>query len=179
MIRPGGSKRGTEWQDRERANAMNANARANLIKDVFLRCQDARLEFNSAVERCALKGWPDRSEAVRTAAKLQELFIAQLSARLTHLVSRAGSGDIWNEYTTTAQVQGRVQEGWTEGEEQALRSYDAAYSQIQPKIDELQAIADSEAVEEPFEMAKRDRELIAAGWKLNNTVYALDQELAL
>jgi hypothetical protein len=33
-------------------------------------------------------------------------------------------------------------------------------------------------VEEPFEMAKHDPELIAAGWKLNN-VYAVDQELAL
>ena len=158
---------------------MEVRARADLIKDVFLRCQDARLEFNSALERCALKGWPDRSAAVRTATRLQELYFSQLSARLTHLVSRGDMGAPWKEYATTAQVQGRVQEGWTEQEEAALRSYDAAYCQLQPKIDALEAIADSEAVDGPFEMAKRDPELIAAGWKLNNTVYALDQELAL
>jgi hypothetical protein len=32
---------------------------------------------------------------------------------------------------------------------------------------------------ETIEMAKHDPQLIAAGWKLNNTAYALDQELAL
>ena len=155
-------------------------SRAKLVEDVFLRCIDARLAFNHELERCAIKGWPDRRAPARTAARIQELYFSQLSARLSHLVLQNGSDDTaWNAYTNTAKVQERLQEGWTERDERALRSRDSAYVRIESEIVALQAIADPEALDGPYAMAKRDPELIAAGWKLNNTVWELDRELAL
>jgi hypothetical protein len=159
---------------------VKTGVRAKLVEEVFLRYLDARRAFNLALERCALKGWPDRSAAVRNAARLQELFYEILSLRLKHLVLRSASNDIgWNEYTSTEKVQVRVQDGWSEHEEQTLRLRDTAYAQIQSEITKLQAAADPETLIEPFNMAKRDPELVSAGWRLNNTVLALDRELAL
>jgi hypothetical protein len=110
---------------------------------------------------------------------VQELFSSRLSARLTHLVLQNGSDDAtWSDYTSAAKVQERLQEGWSEQEEQTLRLRDAEYAQMQSKIAQLQALADPPALEEPFRMARRDPELVAAAWKLNNTVFALDRELA-
>jgi hypothetical protein len=127
-----------------------------------------------------MKGWPDRSAAVRIADRVEELFFLQLSVRLTQLVSQSGSNHgEWKEYTSNAKVHARLQDGWTEHEEQTLRSSDTDYCQRQREIAELQATADPGALEEPYRMAKRDPEFIAAAWQLSHTVYALDQELAL
>ena len=43
---------------------VKTSARAKLVEDVFLRYLDARRAFNLALERCALKGWPDRGAAI-------------------------------------------------------------------------------------------------------------------
>lgn len=159
---------------------MKTSARAKLVGEVFSTCLDARREFNVALERCAIKGWPERVQAARTAAKVQELFFSQLAARLTHLTLENPSDDTeWSTYTSTAQVQERLQGRWGEQEELALRLRDKTYAQIESEIATLQAIADPEALDEPYRMAKRDPELIAAGWKLNNTVWELDRALAL
>ena len=159
---------------------MKTSTRAKLVEDVFLRCLDARRTFSRGIGRCAIKGWPDRGAAVRITTRVQELFFAQLSARLTHFVLQNGSDDTtWNEYTNTAKVHERLQECWSEHEEQTLRLRDRAYAQIQSEITALQAIADPQSLEEPFRMARRDPELIAAAWELDKTVRALDRELAL
>lgn len=155
-------------------------ARANLVEEVFLKYLDARRAFNLELERCALKGWPDRSVAIRNAARLQELYYSLLSARLNHLVLQNGSDDAtWNNHTNTLKVHERLQDQWSEREEQTLRLSDTAYAQIQSEITKLEAAADPEALIEPFNMAKRDPELVSAGWRLNNTVLDLDRELAL
>lgn len=154
-------------------------ARAKLVEEVFLRCLDARLDFSRALERCAIKGWPDRGVAIRNATRVQELFFLQLSARLTHLVLQNGSDDTaWNDCTSTARVQERLQDRWGEHEEHTLRSRDAAYAQIQSEISRLQAIADTRSLEEPFRMARRDPELMAAARELNDVVLSLDRKLA-
>jgi hypothetical protein len=155
------------------------NASARLVERVFLKCLEARNAFSLELERCSIKGWPDRSAAIRISTRVQELFSLQLSARLTHLVRRHGSDDaLWSAYTSTAKVQERLQEGWSDQEEAVLQKENGEYAQIQIKIAQLQALADPAALEEPFGMARRDPEFIAAAWKLNNTVFALDRELA-
>jgi hypothetical protein len=85
----------------------------------------------------------------------------------------------WNEYTSTAKVHERLQRGWSEDEEQALRLCEKAYARMQSEIAELQATADPPSLDGPFTMAKRDPELISAGSKLDSTIRALDQELSL
>ena len=159
---------------------MKTSGRAGLVEEVFFRYLDARRTFNLALERCALKGWPDRSAAIRNATQLQELYFSQLSARLTHLVLQEGSDDVnWLDYTNTFKVHERLQDRWSEHEEQTLRLSDSAYSQIESEISKREAAADPEILIEPFNMAKRDPELIAAGHELNDTTFALDRKLAL
>lgn len=160
--------------------SVKPGARALLVEDVFRRYLEARQEFNLALERCSLKGWPDKKAAVRNATYLQELFYERLSVRLKHLVLRSGLDEIrWNEYTSTAKVHERLQGGWSESEEQALRLCDKAYARMQSEIAKLQATADPPALDGPFTMAKRDPELVSAGSKLDSTIRALDRELSL
>jgi hypothetical protein len=133
-----------------------------------------------ALERCALKGWPDRKTPIRKATHMQELFYERLSLRLKDLVQRSGLDDTrWTEYTSTKIVHVRVQDGWSEEEEQALRLCNKAYAQIQSEILKVEATTEPPALEEPFAMAKRDPELHSAWSMMNNTVLALDRELAL
>lgn len=159
---------------------MTTSTRAKLVEEVFLSYLDARRVFNLTLERCALKGWPDRSAAITNAARLQELYYSQLSARLTHLVLQNGPNEaMWNDYTTTLKVHERLQDHWCEPEEHLLRLRDARYGQIESDITKLEAAADPETLIEPFNMAKRDRELVAASHDLSNTTCALDRKLAL
>jgi len=119
---------------------------------------------------------------MRDSTTLQGLFFSPLSARLAHLVLQSGLDDaVWRGCTSTLKVHERLEDGWTELEEQTLRLRDATYVQLQSKIAELQtqAMSDSEALKEPFRMAKRDPEFIAEAWKLDETVRSLDRELAV
>src|SRR5665213_2127882 len=144
-------------------------SRVKLVEGVFSRSIDARLKFNLALCRCALKGWPDRADKIRHNTRFHELQLLQLAARLSHLVRHEDSnGNSWCDATTTAIVQRRIQEGWTEEEERVLRSSDASYVQLGDEINKMLATADAEALAEPFRMAKRDPELIASAWELNN-----------
>jgi hypothetical protein len=160
--------------------SVKPETRALLVEGVFLRFIEARVEFILALERCTLKGWPDKRAAIRSNTHLQQLFYELLSLRLKHIVLRSASDDSgWNEYTSTEKVHVRVQDGWSEDEEQALRLCDNAYAQIQSEILKVKATADPSALDGPFAMVKRDPELLSAWSRLNNTVLALDRELSL
>ena len=159
--------------------SVSPDTRALLVEDVFLRFIGARMEFNSTLERCALKGWPDRSAAIRSSTRLQQLYYERLPIRLKHLVLRSAADNTrWNEYSSTEKVHARVQKCWSEGEEASLTSYDKAYAQIQAEILKVEATTDPPALEDPFAMVKRDPELHSAWSRLNSTVLALDRELA-
>ncbi|MGC1458387.1 MAG: hypothetical protein WA825_08940 [Steroidobacteraceae bacterium] len=82
-------------------------------------------------------------------------------------------------YTNTAEVQGRLQEGWSELEEQALRTCNAEYVQICNAIAEMTATANRAALLEPHRMAKGDPEFVAAAWQFDREIRALDDLLAL
>jgi hypothetical protein len=152
--------------------------RGNLVGAVFLKSVDARREFSRTLSRCALKEWPDRAEKIRHNQEFAELQFQQLEARARFVSQHCDQEtDSWADSTSTANAQGRIQEGWCDSEEQQLRSLDAAYIQICGRLDELLATADSEALDGPFTMAKRDPELISAAWKLDGIVRALDSEL--
>jgi hypothetical protein len=70
---------------------------------------------------------------------------------------RVGSDDAkLSGYTNTAKVHERLQGGWSEQEEQALRLCNTAYAKMQGEISKLQAAADPVGLDKPFLMAKRD-----------------------
>ena len=117
---------------------------------------------------------------MKTSTELQELFFLQLSARLAHLVLLSGAeATDWNKYTNTLQVHERLQYFWTGDEEAELLRRDPSYALIPTRISALQAIADPGGLEEPFRMAKRDPELIAAAWEFDRRVRELDRELSI
>jgi hypothetical protein len=154
--------------------SVKPNPRALLVEDVFRRFIEARVEFHLALERCALKGWPDRRAAIRSSTHLQQLFYERLSLRLKHLVLRGASDDVrWNEYTSTEKVHVRIQDGWSEDEERALRLSDQAYAQLESEILQVEATTDPPALDGPFTIVKRDPELLSAWSELNNTVSPL------
>ena len=156
------------------------HSRAVFIQGIFREFFDARLEFNVVFERCALKGWPDRKAAIRTSFRLQELFYARETLRLHHLVSRSASHEAaWQSYGGLNAVLERLQEGWTAADEVALLKRNAKYSAMQTEIQDLQAVLDSPGLERPFEMVKRDPELITAAHELQRKSRGLNERLAL
>ena len=96
--------------------SVDQSKRTALVKGVFNRCVDARLDFNAALMRCALKGSPDKKAAIYTACRIQELALKRLAVRLNYLVAHQPSTTDWNSYTTTALVHRRVQRDWKEHE---------------------------------------------------------------
>jgi hypothetical protein len=162
------------------ADTVKVSTRAKLVEDVFLRYLESRRPFSLELGRCALKGWPDKGLLVRNTTRVQMLFFDQLSTRLARLMLHNGSDDaIWSNYTTTSKVHERLQTDWSGYEEQALRARDSTYTEMQREPIELQAVADPDALFEPFKMARRDPELIAAAWKQNDATISLDGELAI
>jgi len=153
-----------------------------VIRDVFARCVDARLDFNAALARCARKGWPDKKDAIDTAFRVAEAALRRLRVRVDFLVQQGASADAdWNSYTSTALVQTRVQDHWTDKDESGLSRNDPEYVALNLEIEELTRLHDAAGnaaqLEKPYEMAMRDPELIAAGWELNNKVWKLDEQL--
>jgi hypothetical protein len=153
--------------------------RATLVRDVFQQCVDARLEFNAVLKRCAEKGWPDKKSAIAIAFRAQEAMLKRLIVRMNYLLQHGSFAEAgWSAYTTTALVQRRLQEGWTDSEEAALARSDPAYAALQDEIANVRTMVAPAALDDPYEMAKRDPELIAAGHELNDKVWELDKQLS-
>jgi hypothetical protein len=152
--------------------------RAILVHDVFRQYLDARREFNVVLERCSVKGWPDKKADLRMSFRLQELFLERMALRLNHLQNSASEDAVWKSYTTTSAVHERVQEGWKDSDEETLAKKDAAYAALQKEIGDLTATLDPPGLEGPFQMVKGDSELIAAAHDFDRKVRALDGQLS-
>jgi len=153
--------------------------RVLLVREVFRQCIDARLAFNAVIERCASKGWPHRRAPIQVASRVQQLTLKRLLVRLDYLSQHAPDDVAWSSYTSTALVHARVQDDWNADNEAALARSDAAYSALQAEIENLRAKADPPALEEPYRLAKRDPELIAAAWELDRQIRVLDERLSV
>jgi len=153
--------------------------RSAIVCRIFLRYLDARIKFNAELERCALKGWPDRGASIRMATRGQERLLRRLAMRLSELAGREGpEAPRWEVYTSTLKVHKALEDYWTEADEISMRAKHPSYAANEAEIIRIRKSSDPEAVREPFEMAKRDPELVAAGWSLDRTVRDLDLELS-
>jgi hypothetical protein len=160
--------------------SLESRARATLLEEVFRRYLDARHEFNFLLERCTVKGWPDKKAALHVAIRLQELFLTREALRLSHLV-QSSTVDVadWSSYTNMAMVHKRLEEDWNVREEEALRGSHPEYAALQREIESLQAVLDPVGLEGPFAMVRRDAEVIAAGWAFDRLVRSLERQLSL
>jgi hypothetical protein len=152
--------------------------RALLVRDVFYKCIEARIQFNSALSRCAAKGWPDRKAAIGIACRAQEAMLTRLTMRLNYLVEHSSyTPTDWASLTSTALVHERTQESWRDRDEAALKRIDVGYIALNNEIEDLKRKADPVSLEAPYAMARRDAELIAAANLLDRTIRALDERL--
>jgi hypothetical protein len=156
------------------------NPRALFVRDVFRQFFDARRSFLEILERCVIKGWPDRKAAVRVNFRLQELFYACETLRLDHLVNHSSSNQAaWGSYVSLSNVHERLNKGWGDLDEATLKNNDSAYAAMQTEIEALRPLIDPAALEEPFRMAGRDPELLTATQDLEGKSRELNQQLAL
>jgi hypothetical protein len=146
---------------------------------MFSQYIDARLECNSMLKRCAAKGWPDMIGAIDVAARLQEALLKSLVRRLDYVLQSSDpTAPKVRSYATTAQIHIKVDDGWSAQEEASLLRTDAQYALLIQETENLKGLLDSEGLKEPYRMAKKDRELIAALWDLKHKVQSLDDELS-
>lgn len=129
---------------------------------------------SGAVERCAAKGWPDRTAEFRAATRAQQLFRDQELARLKYALA-ADSAAALDSYTEIGSIIRRLRDEWTAHDEEALLANDPAYASIQAQITTMRRL-DTE-LNEPMEMAKRDPELRSAAQKFKQTVRTLQSRL--
>ena len=90
--------------------------------EVFRRYIGSKLELLTIAERCSLKGWPDRTEALRNAFRLQQLYCEQELMRAEHIAATFKTFDgLRGPPTTLKAVDAIVHENWTDAREMALR----------------------------------------------------------
>src|ERR1700733_10281225 len=95
---------------------------ATVVRAAFGRCVELRREFLTTYERCALKGWPDRRAPLRTAFRLQELFVERDILRFDYLATTyALEARLWQSLSSITDISRRINEAWTEAYEQALK----------------------------------------------------------
>jgi hypothetical protein len=155
------------------------SSRMTLVVGAVQQYLDAQREFLVVLERCSVKGWPDRREALRTAFRLQELYCERKALRLMHLQDCVSDDGAWNSYTSISAMHKRLEDEWQASEDQELSKSDATYRAIQAQIEELASAVDSVGLEGPLSMMKGDPEYIAATRALSEEVRRLDRELAV
>jgi hypothetical protein len=151
-------------------------ARSKRILDCFERFMLARREFLAVAEQCACKGWPDYSVAVRAATRLQYLFCDLEVSRLKYVLATA-SDEVLKAYGKISSIRPRLVEKWAESDENRLRREDLSYVELQEEIQKTRSQDEKALLEEPFEMAKKDPELIAAGHEFSQKWRLIDSEL--
>jgi hypothetical protein len=162
------------------ASSIMLSARATLVKAAFNDYLEALRGFQVVLERCSLKGWPDKRTDLRTAFRIQELLYEQMAMRLNYLLTDDASDDAtWNSCTSISKVQERLQEGWKDSDEETLSKSNVPYAAIQKEIGASKGVLDSVGLTAPLRMARRDPEEIAAGHAISTRLRELDRQLSL
>jgi hypothetical protein len=156
---------------------VDRNVRSTLIQDVFTRYMLALGEFFAVVERCAIKGWPDRAAAIGRHIEVQRLFRDEEVSRLKYILG-SDSDVVLESYCRIDLIRQRLRAGWTAGDEEALRASDPAYAALEERIQTATSTSlDPTGLDGPLEMAKKDYEVLRAIHTLKETYWALDRQL--
>jgi hypothetical protein len=98
--------------------------------DVFRRYVESKLELMATAEKCSLKGWPDRSDALRNTFRLQRLYCEQELRRAEYLAATLKTTDSESVPTTLRALDAMVNKDWTDLEEKALRQTETHYDAL-------------------------------------------------
>jgi hypothetical protein len=146
------------------------------LDDLFQQYLTHQREFLRVAERCSIKGWPDRKPAILNAWRLQFLYNEWQSLRFEYLLRSGGFQQ--QAWESMSRISSRIVEDWSDVEERALSDSHRRYRAIKAEIAGCLAALDGEAIQEPFEAARRDPEYGAALLAVQDKLRALDAQLA-
>lgn len=157
--------------------AKSESNRAALVLSAARQYLYGQRELVQTMERCAIKGWPDRKAALSVAFRIQHLFHERELLRLEYL-SHQTSPDLWRSFTSISLVRERLQQAWKADDEETLRRSEAGYVAVQKEIDDLQRVLDPVALDGPLNMAKRDPEVSTLARALERKLRDFDKQLS-
>lgn len=156
---------------------MEIGPRSTLVWDVFNEYTSARREFFAALEQFAIKGSPDRSNAIRRVTRLQGLLCDQEVARLRYVLAISSDASM-DSYTRVGVLRQRLTQDWTPSDEDSLSRNDPGYVALQREIETARSSSTGPAdLDGPYEMVKRDAGFIAAANVYDQIVRALNGRL--
>ena len=156
--------------------AKSESNRAALVLSAARQYLYGQRELVQTMERCAIKGWPDRKAALSVAFRIQHLFHERELLRLEYL-SHQTSPDLWRSFTSISLVRERLQQAWKADDEETLRRSEAGYVAVQKEIDDLQRVLDPVALDGPLNMAKRDPEVSTLARALERKLRDFDETI--
>jgi hypothetical protein len=145
---------------------MRLRSRRTLLRDTFRKSQASYLEFVATAEQCALRVSPDFKLAWQNVYKLQRLLKDQQSIRFEHLL-KACHLDC-SRFESLDAIAERLEAGWSDPEESALRVLNAKYNKISLEIADIRSKWRPHAVGESFKMLENDPEYQTARLALSN-----------
>lgn len=129
---------------------------ASLVQESFRKSLESYLEFLNIAEQRAVEISPDHELAWQNAFRFQRLVKRRQVLRFEYLLSN----NMFDAETfkSVAGIEERVERGWGEMEETALRTIMPAYSDIAREIKAIESNADPHALDGARLLLEKDRE---------------------
>ena len=135
---------------------MQLRSRRTLLRNTFRKSQASYREFLDVVEQCALRVSPEFKLAWQIVYRLQRLLMEQRTIRFKYLLqTRVLDCSLFETLDAIAE---RLDAGWSDAEESALRTLDARYNKISLEIADIRSKWKPYAVGESFKILENDPE---------------------
>lgn len=128
--------------------------RRTLVRDTFRKSQASYSEFLDVAEQRALIVWPDYKLAWQNVFKLQRLLKQREEMRFAHLLQACNLD--CSLFETLDDLAARLEAGWSEAEEIAMRECNAHYGEISREIGDIRSKWDPSAVGESTRTLEQD-----------------------
>jgi hypothetical protein len=116
---------------------MRPKNRANIVREAFRDYMESCREHTKTIEQRALQVSPDQSSVLRNCFRLQHLLMERLTIRFEHLITTNTLDH--SQLKSLDDIQKRLDEGWTEAEERAMKGYNAHYCNIAAEVEAIQS----------------------------------------
>jgi hypothetical protein len=161
--------------DPERASGRMENADAiKEIRGIFDRYLATKRELCPDLDRIVLKGWPDRTSAVRALSRLASLVMECEILRFEYLLNQVPlESPIWTSLRTITQ---KLFPDWDASDEKILSDTNAAYRETVKKLEAAERSQNPAELDGPLKDARRDPEWKKAWESFHKSNDELDRQ---